>query len=163
MDKSLSFFTFRSSKLEGRGPGLRLGTVLFCRGELAADAGELLFRAFSGVFPLLPCLSFSGLQVRRKRGTITSMLNALCFQASSCDSEATVYQTDEQFFFKCIFHKTLLLNILSKTTHTRKQSSMLIFCVPFSTNLCFIVFITVTVPPKDTMDRRTSSYRGTIS
>lgn len=121
MDKSLSFFTFRSSKLEGRGPGLRLGTVLFCRGELAADAGELLFRAFSGVFPLLPCLSFSGLQVRRKRGTITSMLNALCFQASSCDSEATVYQTDEQFFFKCIFHKTLLLNILSKTTHTRKQ------------------------------------------
>jgi len=75
MDKSLVFFTFKSSKLEGRGPGFRLGTLLFCRGELAADGGALLLEAFSGVFPLLLCLSFSGLQVRRKRVTIMSMLN----------------------------------------------------------------------------------------
>lgn len=74
-DKFLSSFTFKSSKLEGRGPGFLLGTLLFCLGELAADVGVLLFKVFSGEFPLLLCLSFSGLQVIGKRGTRMSMLN----------------------------------------------------------------------------------------
>lgn len=101
MDKSLLFFTFKSSKLDGRGPGFRLGILLFCLGELAADVGVLLFKVFSGVFPLLLCLSFSGLQVIRKRGTKMSMLNT-CFQSRSCDSESSVYQVNEQinFFYK---------------------------------------------------------------
>lgn len=69
MEKSL-FVTFKSSKLEGRGPGFRLGTLLFCLVEFAADVGVLLFKAFSGVFPLLFCLSLSGLQKMRKIRTI---------------------------------------------------------------------------------------------
>lgn len=80
---SLSF-TFKSSKLEGRGPGFLLGTLLVCLGELAADVGVLLlFRVFSGEFPLLLCLSFSGLQVTGKRGTRKSMLNILCYYVFS--------------------------------------------------------------------------------
>lgn len=61
-----SIFTFKSSKLEGRGPGFRLGILVFCLGELAAEVGVLLFKLASGVFPLLLCLSFSGLQVIKK-------------------------------------------------------------------------------------------------
>lgn len=93
------FSTFKSSKLEGRGPGFRLGILLFCLGELAADVGVLLFKVFSGVLPLLLCLSFSGLQVIRKRETIMSMLNILRFQSRSCDSESSVYQANEQINF----------------------------------------------------------------
>lgn len=99
MDKSFLCFTFKSSKLEGRGPGFLLGTLLFCLGELAADVGVLLFKVFSGEFPLLLCLSFSGLQVIGKRGTRMSMLNVLRFQSRGCDSESHVCEANEQINF----------------------------------------------------------------
>lgn len=108
MDKFLLSFTFKSSKLEGRGPGFLLGTLLFCLGELAADVGVLLFKVFSGEFPLLLCLSFSGLQVIGKRGTRMSILNILSFQSRGCDSESHVFEANEQinFFYKSMLNLT---------------------------------------------------------
>lgn len=100
-------FTFKSSKLEGRGPGFLLGTLLFCLGELAADVGVLLFKVFSGEFPLLLCLSFSGLQIIGKRGTRISVLN-ICFPSRGYDSESHVCEANEQinFFYKSMLNLT---------------------------------------------------------
>lgn len=55
------FFTFKSSKLGGRGPGFLLEILLFCLGVLAAAEDVLLLKVFSGTFPVLLCLSLTGL------------------------------------------------------------------------------------------------------
>lgn len=55
----LAILTFKSSKLEGRGPGFLTGADVFCLGGL----GVVLFRA---EFPLLLFLSLSGLQKNKK-------------------------------------------------------------------------------------------------
>lgn len=54
-----AIITFKSSKLEGRGPGFLTGADAFCLGVL----GVVLFRAG---FPLLLFLSLSGLQKKKK-------------------------------------------------------------------------------------------------
>jgi len=51
--------TFRSSKLDGRGPGFLTGAGVFCLGVLDVVV-------FKAGFPLLLFLSLSGLQKKKK-------------------------------------------------------------------------------------------------
>lgn len=55
----LAMITFKSSKLEGRGPGFLIGADVFCLGVLDVVV-------FKAGFPLLLFLSLSGLQKKKK-------------------------------------------------------------------------------------------------
>lgn len=58
---SSTSFTFKSSRLGGRGPGFLLEIVLFCLWVLAAVDNVLLFKIVSCPFPQVLWLSLTGL------------------------------------------------------------------------------------------------------